>query len=139
LPVFYQFRALRDHRAILFDTVSLRHYNDAFDSIEARCHRNALAVVTPRCSHQAFDCGLRLTKPGNIDECSTYFEGSHRRVILVLNPCFGAEAFIQEWPAVLWGRRHELIQNSLGLADLVQRGKSHDSRIPNGRDLELMV
>ena len=137
--MFYQFRSLRDHRTILFDTVLLRHYNHAFDSIESRCHGDALAVVASRCGHYAFDRGLRRLEPVDVNERAANFERSNRRVILMLYPCLCAEALIEEWPAILWGRLHELIQNSLGLADLVQRGKSHDSRIPNGRRLELTV
>lgn len=137
--MFYQFRALRDHRTILFDTVLLRHYNHAFDSIESRCHGYSLAVVASRCSHDAFDGGLRRLEPVDVNERAPNFESSYRRVILMLYPCLGAKALIEEWPAKLWCRLHELIQNSLGLADLVQRGKSHDSRIPNERRLELTV
>jgi hypothetical protein len=117
----------------------LRHYNHAFDSIESRCHGNALAVVATRCGHYAFDGGLRRLEPVDEDKRAANLECSYRRVILMLYPCFGAEALIQEWPAILWGRLHELIQHSLGLANLIQRGKSHDSRIPNGRRLELTV
>ena len=67
-----------------------------------------------------------IFEPAEIDECSADFEGADGGVVLVLDPCFGAEALIEERPGVLRGGRHEAVNQRAGGADLVSGGKLHE-------------
>ena len=123
--VDHELAAERSHRRVLAGGVALRHHEGRLEAEPGRGEGNALAVIAPGGGGHARDRAV----PAQVvheNEPAPHLEGTDRRVVLVLDPDFGAGALCQQRPGDLRRRVERLVDEGGGLLERGQRGQAHE-------------
>ena len=102
-PVLDKFRAERPHRVVLLGIVAMRHHDHGPQSVQLRGKRDRLPVIPRGRSDHTAHAGFGAFQLVHVNEPAANLEGTHRRVVLVLQPQFAAEFVFEQRPAT--GRR----------------------------------
>ena len=118
VAVLDQLHALGQHGAILLLAVAVRDDNDRLQAEQPCGHADALAMIAASGRHHALEGRFGLLEPVHINQRAAQLECAYGGLVLVLDPGFSREAFIDQRPGVLRRGRHVAIDHCLSLVNL---------------------
>ncbi len=121
---------LGSHGLVFLPAVAVGDDDDGAQAEEMGGHGNSLTVIAAGGGYECMNVWLSFFEPGRVDQRAAKFEGSDRRVVLMLDPCLGmtvrTEALIEQRPRVLRGGRHGPVNYGLGGFDFLEGGQLHE-------------
>jgi len=111
------------HRGVLVDAVAERNDDNGRQLELAGGEPDGLTMVPAGRRDDTGRAGTVAPKFVHVDETAAHLEGAGRCMVFVLDPHRGADPLIEEWPPVLWRRRHRSVnQGRSGLQVLERNG-----------------
>src|SRR6266550_3314786 len=120
-PLLNDFHAERSHRSVFFNAIVDRHYDRGRNSVLTCGESDGLAVISSCRRNQAGGLATRAAKLVDVDETTAHLEGAGRSVVFVLYPDGRAHTGVEQWPPILWSRRHRAIDECRGRLQIDQR------------------